>query len=414
MNRVVITGIGMLTPCGSSTTETWETLLAAGSGIGPITQFDATNFPVRIAGEVKDFDSVSFMGKRKTREMGRFAQLSVVASAACLTDAGIELSDEDRELCGTFIGVGLGGIESIFANALKLEARGPKKISPYFIPQAIANLAAGQVAIANGLRGPSYCTTSACASSAHAIGDAYDWIRSGRIPLALAGGAEATINGLGISGFSAMYALSRRNDEPTRASRPWDRDRDGFVAGEGAATLMLESLEHAQARGARIYAEVTGYGASCDAHHITQPDPAGRGARAAMIMALKSAGVAADEVDYVNAHGTSTPQGDKQEAASIAAVFGEHALSKKLWVSSTKSAMGHLLGAAGGVETAICALALHHGKVPPTLNLDNPDDDLALDCVPHEARERPLRHALTNSFGFGGTNASLLLSQCDS
>ncbi|HHH11689.1 MAG TPA: beta-ketoacyl-[acyl-carrier-protein] synthase II [Sorangium sp.] len=414
MNRVVITGIGLLTPCGNSTHETWEGLLAARSGIGPITLFDASDYPVRIAGEVKGFDPKAHLGNKKTREMGRFAQLSMVASSTCLADANIELSDEERQLCGTFIGVGLGGIESIFANSLKLRARGPKKISPYFIPQAIANLAAGQVAIAHDLQGPSYCTTSACASSAHAIGDAYDWIRSGRIPLALAGGAEATISGLGISGFSAMYALSRRNDEPERASRPWDRDRDGFVAGEGAATLMLESLAHARARGARIYAEVSGYGASCDAHHITQPEPSGRGAKAAMRMALASAGVVAADVDYVNAHGTSTPQGDKQEAAAIAAVFGEHALSKQLWVSSTKSAMGHLLGAAGGVEAAICALALFHGRVPPTLNLDNPDEDCPLDCVPHHARERVLRHALTNSFGFGGTNAALLLSRLES
>ncbi len=411
MNRVVITGIGMLTPCGDSKQQTWDNLLAAKSGIATISGFDASEFPVRIAGEVRNFEASSWMGKKKAREMGRFAQLSYAATRQCMADAAIELSDEDREQCGTFIGVGLGGIESIFTNSLKLEARGPRKISPYFIPQAIANLAAGQVAIEYGLQGPSYCTTSACASSAHAIGDAYDWIRSGRISMAIAGGAEATITALGVSGFSAMYALSKRNDDPAAASRPWDKDRDGFVAGEGAASLMMESLDHARARGAHIYAELTGYGASCDAHHITQPDPTGKGARAAMQMALRSAKLAPDALDYVNAHGTSTPPGDRQEAAAIASVFGDHALSKALWVSSTKSAMGHLLGAAGAVEAAICALALRYGCVPPTLNLHESDVDFPIDFVPHEARERQLQHALTNSFGFGGTNASLLFSR---
>jgi 3-oxoacyl-[acyl-carrier-protein] synthase II len=292
-----------------------------------------------------------------------------------------------------------------------LVQKGPGKVSPYFIPQAIANLAGGQVAIEHGLRGVSYCSTSACASSAHAIGEAADWIRLGRSPIMLAGGAEACVTGLGIAGFAAMFALSRRNDEPERASRPWDRGRDGFVCAEGAATLLLESLDHARARGAKIYAEVTGYGASCDGYHITKPEPSGKGALDAMKMALKDARLAPADIDYINAHGTSTPVGDVQEALAIQELFGDHALSKKLWVSSTKSAMGHLLGGAGAVEAALCALGIHHGRVPATLNLDDPEPDVQLDLVPHTTRERRLRHVMSNSFGFGGTNATLILSR---
>jgi 3-oxoacyl-[acyl-carrier-protein] synthase II len=328
-----------------------------------------------------------------------------------LADAAIELSDEDRERCGTFIGVGLGGLEYLYQYSVTLAERGPNKISPYFIPQVIANLASGQVAIEHGLRGPSYCTTSACASSAHAIGDAADWIRMGRTPLMLAGGAEACVTGLGIGGFAAMHALSKRNDEPEKASRPWDVDRDGFVCAEGAATLLLESLSHARARGAKIYAEVTGYGASCDAYHITKPEPSGSGALAAMRMALESARLAPGAIDYINAHGTSTPAGDVQEAKAIIELFGQHALSHALWVSSTKSAMGHLLGGAGAVEAGLCALAIDRGVVPPTLNLDQQDPEAPLDFVPHTARERKLTHTMSNSFGFGGTNATLVLSR---
>jgi 3-oxoacyl-[acyl-carrier-protein] synthase II len=412
MQRVVVTGIGLVTPLGMSRDETWRELIEGKSGVGPITQFDASAFPVRIAGEVKGFDAASSIPKRKIKEMGRFAQLSLRASQECLRDAAIELSDEDRERCGTFIGVGLGGLEYLYEYSLTLRDRGPHKVSPYFIPQVIGNLAGGQVAMEHGLRGPSYSTTSACSSSAHAIGDAADWIRLGRTPLALAGGAEACVTGLGIAGFSAMFALSRRNDDPAGASRPWDRGRDGFVVAEGAATLLLESLPHARKRGARIYAEVTGYGATCDAHHITKPEPSGRGALGAMRMALESAGLGPTDIDYVNAHGTSTPAGDVQEAKALAEVFGSHATDKKLWVSSTKSSMGHLLGAAGGVEAAICALAIHGGKVPATLNLHDIDADCPpLDFVPLEARERRLNHVLSNSFGFGGTNATVVLSR---
>jgi 3-oxoacyl-[acyl-carrier-protein] synthase II len=412
MERVVVTGIGMLTPCGLSTAETWRNVLESRSGVAPIALFDARQYPVRIAGEVKGFEPEKHgIGKKKLKEMARFSQLSVAASRACIADAGLELTDAVRDVCGTFIGVGMGGLELLYQYSVTLRDKGPGRISPYFIPQVIANLAAGQVAIDLGMRGPSYATVSACASSAHAIGDAADWIRMGRTPLMLAGGAEATITGLGIAGFAAMHALSKRNDEPEQASRPWDRGRDGFVCAEGAATLLLESLTHARARGAKIYAEVTGYGASCDAHHITTPAPEGRGALAAMRMALASAKLSPDDIDYVNAHGTSTPAGDVQEAKAVIALFGERALAKKLWVSSTKSAMGHLLGAAGAVEGALCALAVKDGKAPPTLNLHDPEPEVPLDFVPHTSRDRALRHAMSNSFGFGGTNAALVVSR---
>jgi 3-oxoacyl-[acyl-carrier-protein] synthase II len=411
MERVVITGIGLLTPNGHDTEATWRSVLEGRSGIAPITLFDASRFPTRIAGEVKGFAPEQFIAKKKIKEMGRFAQLSVAASTMCLRDAGATFSDEERETCGTFIGVGLGGLEHLYEHSITLHERGPSKVSPYFIPAVIANLAAGQVAMALGLRGPSYCHTSACASSAHAVGEAYEWIRRGRVARMLAGGAEATITGLGIGGFCAMFALSRRNDEPERASRPWDRGRDGFVCAEGAGTMLLESLPAAKARGAKIYAEITGYGASCDAYHLTKPAPEGEGAQRAMRMALDDARLGPEAIDYVNAHGTSTPQGDIEEARALVRVFGDHARQKRLWVSSTKSVMGHLLGGAGAVEAALCALALREGRVPPTMNLEDQDPECDLDFVPREARERRLAHVMSNSFGFGGTNATLILSR---
>jgi 3-oxoacyl-[acyl-carrier-protein] synthase II len=413
MERVVITGVGLLTPNGSTTDQTWNSVIEGRSGIAPITLFDASEFPVHFAGEVKGFEPLAHLPKAKAKELGRFAALSIVASRACIADAGIELTDALRDQCGTFVGVGMGGLEYLYQYSVTLAERGPRKVSPYFIPQVIANLAAGQVAIDLGLRGPSYATTSACASSSHALGDAADWIRLGRTPLMLAGGAEATVTGLGIAGFSAMFALSRRNDAPEQASRPWDRGRDGFVCSEGAATLLLESLSHAKARGAKIYAEITGYGASCDAYHITKPEPSGAGAVRAMRMALADARLDPSAIDYVNAHATSTPAGDVQEAKAVIEVFGSHALDKKLWVSSTKGSTGHLLGAAGGLEAALCALAIREGRVPATLNLDDPEPEVPLDFVPHEARERKLQHVLSNSFGFGGTNATVVLSRVD-
>jgi 3-oxoacyl-[acyl-carrier-protein] synthase II len=411
MERVVITGVGLVTPNGIGTAETWRAVLGGESGIAPITLFDASQYSVRFAGEVKGFVAEQYVPKKKLREMGRFSHLAIAASKYCIEDAGISFTDEERETCGTFIGVGLGGLDNLYHASITLHEKGPSRVSPYFIPSVIANLAAGQVAMAFGLRGPSYCNTSACASSAHALGEAFEWIRRGRTHLMLAGGAESTITGLCMAGFGAMFALSKRNDEPARASRPWDRDRDGFVVGEGAASLMLESLTHAKQRGAKIYAEITGYGATCDAYHLTKPAPEGEGAQRAMRMALADAKLAPQNIDYINAHATSTPQGDLEEARAIMKIFGEHATSPNLWVSSTKSVTGHMLGATGAVEGAFCALAVQQGRVPPTANLENQDADVKFDCVPTAARERPIRHALSNSFGFGGTNATLVFSR---
>ncbi len=410
MERVVITGIGLVTPCGVGTDATWSALMAGRSGAGSITQFDATEYPSRFACEVKGFEPAQFIEKKKIKELARFTTFSLAATRMAIEDAGLELSDEERTRAGCFIGVGMGGLEMLERVTLLIKEKGPKRISPYFIPSIIGNLAGGQATIAHGLKGPSYCHTSACSSSAHSIGEAVDWIRLGRCDVMLAGGAEATITPSGIGGFCAMFALSRRNDDPEGASRPFDKGRDGFVCGEGAGTLVLESLTRATRRGARIIAEVTGFGATSDAHHITQPAPGGEGAVRCMRMALADAKLNPDAIGYVNAHGTSTPQGDIEESNAVAAVFGSHATDKQLWVSSTKSMMGHLLGAAGAVEAAVCAKVLLHGTVPPTINLVDQDPDCRLDYVANHGRERRLRHVMTNSFGFGGTNATLILS----
>ena len=416
MNRVVITGIGLVTPVGIGRQESWEALLAGHSGAGPITIFDAAAFRVRFACEVKGWDGTKFIEKKKLKEMDRFIEFACGAASMAMKDAALELSEEEKDAAGCFIGVGLGGLMTLEKTKTTIIEKGPQKVSPYSIPGIIANLAAGQVSMAHGLRGPSYCTTSACSSGAHAIGEAFEWIRRGRADVMVTGGAEATVTPVGIGGFEAMFALSRRNEEPTKASRPFDKGRDGFVCGEGAGILVLESLERAQKRGAKIYAEVTGYGASSDAHHLTQPAPHGEGAQRSMKMALKDAGLSPDKIDYLNAHGTSTPVGDIGETEALKAVFGAHAIDKKsdgLWVSSTKSMMGHLLGAAGAVESAICALALSEGKIPPTINLTDPDPACDLDYVALESRERKIKHALNNSFGFGGTNCSLVFSRFD-
>jgi 3-oxoacyl-[acyl-carrier-protein] synthase II len=418
MERVVVTGIGLATPCGVGSRETFENVVKGKSGIRTITLFDTSGHTTTIAGEVPDFEAERFIPKKKLKEMGRFSHLAVAAATMAWRDAGfVEAppSEAVLEETGTFLGVGLGGLEGLYNQSVKLKEAGPSKISPYFIPAVIGNLAGGQVAMALGLKGPSYANTSACASSAHAVGEAFEWIRRGRAPMMLAGGSESTITALGIAGFSAMFALSRRNDAPTEASRPWDEGRDGFVCSEGAGVLVLEAESHARARGARIFAEVTGYGASCDAYHLTKPAPNGEGARRAMAMALRDAQLSPREIDYINAHGTSTPHGDVEEARAILGLFGDHATSgvasERLWVSSTKSVMGHLLGGAGGVEAALCALAIAEGVVPPTINLHKQDPAAPLDFVPHEARRRSVRHTLSNSFGFGGTNASLVLSR---
>ncbi|MBX3186702.1 MAG: beta-ketoacyl-ACP synthase II [Labilithrix sp.] len=411
MERVVITGLGLVTPVATGRAETWEALLAGKSGIAPITLFDCSAFRVRFAGEVKSWDGTRFVEKKKLKEMDRFTEFALGAASMAIKDAQLELTDEERNEAGCFIGVGLGGLFTLEKTKQTLMEKGPQKISPYAIPGIIANLAAGQVSMAHGLRGPSYCNTSACSSGAHAIGEAFEWIRRGRAQVMVTGGAEATVTPVGIGGFEAMYALSRRNEEPTLASRPFDKGRDGFVCGEGSGVLILESLSRAKKRGAKIYAEITGYGASSDANHLTQPAPHGEGAQRSMRMALKDAGVAPDAIDYINAHGTSTPVGDICETEAITAVFGAHAIDKKLWISSTKSMMGHLLGAAGAVESAVCALAIAEGRIPPTINLTDPDPECPLDYVPLTARERRVRHALNNSFGFGGTNCSLVLSR---
>jgi 3-oxoacyl-[acyl-carrier-protein] synthase II len=410
VERVVITGIGLITPLGVGTLETWLALLAGTPGIGPITQFDCSTFRVRIAGEVKAWEPTRWIERKKLKEMDRFTAFALGAAAIAMSDAKLELSEEGRLRAGCFIGVGLGGLFTLEKTKETLMTRGPTKVSPYSIPGIIANMAAGQVSIAHGLKGPSYCTTSACSSGAHAIGEASEWIRRGKVDVMVAGGSEATITPVGIAGFEAMHALSKRNDDPPRASRPFDLGRDGFVCGEGAGVLVLESASHATARGARIYGEVAGYGASSDAYHLTQPASQHEGAQRAMRMALEDARLDPGMVDYVNAHGTSTPLGDVEESRAIAKVFGANATDKRLWVSSTKSMMGHLLGAAGAVETAICAMAIAEGRVPPTINLVDPDPDCPLDYVPNTARERRIRHAMNSSFGFGGTNCALVIS----
>jgi 3-oxoacyl-[acyl-carrier-protein] synthase II len=411
MERVVVTGIGMVCPVGNDVESAWRALLNGQSGAAPITHFDTAQFRVKIAAEVKAWDATPHIEKKKLKEMERFIEFAAVAGKMAVADAKLELADGEREEAGCFVGVGLGGLSTIEKTKQTILEKGPSRISPYSIPAIISNLAAGQLSMIYGLRGPSYCITSACSSGAHALGEAAEWIRRGRAQVMVAGGAEATITPVGIGGFEAMHALSKRNDDPTRASRPFDKGRDGFLCGEGAAILVLESLSRAQKRGARIYCELAGYGASSDANHLTQPAPGGEGAQRSMRMALRDARVNPEDVDYINAHGTSTPVGDIAESQAIEAVFGAHATDKKLWVSSTKSMMGHLLGAAGAVESAVCALAIAHGRVPPTINLVDPDPACRLDYVPLESRERRLRHVINNSFGFGGTNASLLFSR---
>ena len=414
MERVVVTGIGLVTPNGVGTEPSFQSLIRGESGAGKITLFEAgPEYATRIAAEVKDFDPTAFMEKKKIKEVSRFIPFAMAATRMALEQADLRLTEAERDRAGVFLGVGLGGLENLERCTLTLKERGPGKVSPYFIPSLIANMAAGQVSIAFGLRGPSLAHTSACSSSAHAIGEALRWMQRGDSDVMIAGGAEATITPIGIGGFSAMFALSRRNDEPERASRPWDRGRDGFLCGEGAGTLILETLTRAKKRGAKIFAELVGYAATSDAYHITKPAPNGESGARAMRLALQDARLAPNQIDYINAHGTSTPAGDTEEAKAITDVFGSHATDKKLWVSSTKSMMGHLLGAAGAVEAAVCIKAMETGLVPPTINLEDPDPELQLDLVPLRARERRVRHVLSNSFGFGGTNATLIFSAFD-
>jgi 3-oxoacyl-[acyl-carrier-protein] synthase II len=408
--RVVITGMGLVTPCGTGLEKSWTALIEGRSGIGPITSFDAAPHETRFAGEVRDFDAKLWMEPKEVRRNDRFIQFALAACDMAMEDAAYKVAPEESERVGVIVGAGLGGLETIETTAKVLFERGPKKITPFFIPGLIVNLAPGQISIRIGARGPNWSPVSACATSAHAIGEAAEHIRRGACDAMVTGGSEATITALGVGGFNAMKALSTRNDDPERASRPWDRDRDGFVIGEGAGILVIESLEHALARGARIHGEVMGYGSTSDAYHITAPD--GQGARRCMRMALADAGLDPTAVDYINAHGTSTPVGDPQEIESIKEVFGAHAYT--LAVSSTKSMHGHMLGAAGAAEAIITTMALKTGVLPPTINLDNPDEGCDLNLVPKVAQERPIQVALSNSFGFGGTNASLVLRRYES
>jgi 3-oxoacyl-[acyl-carrier-protein] synthase II len=408
--RVVVTGLGLVSSLGIGTEANWAALVAGQSGIGPITKFDtsafANEFSTRIAGEVRGFDPLAFIEKKDVKKMDVFIQYAIAASQFAVDDAALKISGEEAPRAGVFIASGIGGFTTIEREHKALLEGGPRKISPFFIPSAIINLAAGQVSIRFGAKGPNSATCTACSASAHAIGDAYEIILRGAADIMIAGGSEAAITPMGIGGFAAMRALSTRNDEPARASRPFDKDRDGFIVGEGAGVLILEEYERAKRRGARIYAELVGYGMSADAYHITAPSEDGDGAYRVMGAAIESAGVAPDAVDYVNAHGTSTPHGDRIETIAIKRRFGAHA--SKLAVSSTKSMTGHLLGAAGGLEAGITALAVHHQVVPPTVNLDCPDEECDLDYVPKVKRAMKIEYALSNSFGFGGTNAALL------
>jgi 3-oxoacyl-[acyl-carrier-protein] synthase II len=407
--RVVITGIGAITALGLDAESTFAGLLEGRSGVGPITRWDAKDHVTRFAAEIRNFDPAAVMEPHEARKLDPFALYAMAAAKQAIADSGVDLEKEDRTRIGSVVGVGIGGLTDIEAQHLVLRDRGPRRVNPFFIPKIMMNAAAGQISITYGLQGPNYATASACASSAHAVGLAMQAIRWDEADMMVAGGSEATITPLGIAGFNALKALSTRNDAPERASRPFDRDRDGFVMGEGAGCLVLEELDHARRRGARIYAEVKGFGMTADAHHITAPAPGGEGATRAMRIALKDAGVAPEDVQYVNAHGTSTPINDPLETAAMKGAFGDHA--RRLAISSSKSMIGHLLGGSGAVEAVITTLSVVRGVVHPTANLENPDPACDLDYVPGAAREMEVRNAVSNSLGFGGHNASLLIGR---
>lgn len=407
--RVVITGLGAVTPIGIGKDEFWQALLAGKSGIGKITRFDASEYTTQIAGEVKDFDPTKYIDKKEAKRMDPFTQFAVAASKMAFEDSGIDLESEDRTRIGTMIGTGIGGMDTLNEQYHNLFDKGPNRISPFFIPMMIGNMAAGQTSITFGLQGPCSCVMTACATGTNAIGDAFKIIQRGDADVMVAGGTEAAISPIAVAGFCSMKALSTRNDEPEKASRPFDKDRNGFVMGEGAGVVILESLEHAIARGAHIYAEIVGYGSNADAYHITAPAPEGAQAAKCMAMALKDGGIEAEAVDYINAHGTSTPLNDKNETLAIKSLFGEHAY--KLAVSSIKSMTGHLLGAAGGIECIATVLTLENDMIPPTINCDEPDEEMDLDYVPHTSRKQVVNVALSNSLGFGGHNATILLKK---
>ncbi len=410
--RVVVTGLGLVTPLGIGVEETWSALVAGKSGIAPITRFDASNMNTKIAGEVKNFKPEDYVSRKDLRRMDIFTIYAMAASRMAVEDANLNIDGNNADQTGVVIGCGLGGLATIEKFHSVLLEQGPRKISPFFIPMLIANMAPGQVSIALGAKGPNVAIETACAAGTHAVGDAFKHIQRGAADVMITGGVESTITALGISGFNAMRALSTRNEAPEKASRPFDRDRDGFVMAEGSGILILEALEHALERGANILGEVIGYGLTGDAHHMSAPAPEGEGMARCMQMALDDAGVAPEEVDYINAHGTSTDLNDSFETKAIKTVFGEY--SYKVAVSSTKSMTGHLLGGAGGVESAIAVLTIKHGTIPPTINYENPDPECDLDYVPNVCREADVRTVLTNSFGFGGTNAALVFRRFES
>jgi len=405
--RVVVTGVGLVSPLGIGTAETWDALLAGRSGVGGITHFDASEYESRIAGEVKDFDPLRWVEKKEVKKMDLFIHYALAASQMALDDSGFAVGESNAERVAVVIGSGIGGFPMIERTHSTLVERGPSRVSPFFIPGVIVNLAAGQVSIRHGARGPNTAPCTACTTGLHAVGDAFRLIQHGYADAAFAGGTEGAVTPIAVAGFSVMGALSRRNDAPEQASRPWDKDRDGFVIGEGAGILMLEELESAKRRGAPIYCEIVGYGMSGDAYHMAAPHPEGLGAASVMRNALADAGLPGESVGYINAHGTSTPLGDLAEVSAVKSVFGDHA--RQLAMSSTKSSTGHLLGAAGGLECGILALAVKHQILPATLNLDEPGEGCDLDFVPHTPRDADLDVALTNSFGFGGTNGALLM-----
>ena len=403
--RVVITGVGAVTPLGNTAEEFWAGLLEGRSGIGPITRFDATDFPTRIAGELKGFDPLKYIDRKDDRKFDPFLKYAVACASMAVEDAALKTDSVDPTRFGVLVGSGIGGLETLLGNYEVLRTKGPDRVSPFFIPMLIVNMASGVISMRLGAKGPNSSVVTACATGNHAIGDATKIIERGDADVMIAGGSEAIIIPLTIAGFCQMKAMSTRNDDPTRASRPFDAERDGFVCGEGGGLVVLESLEHARRRDARIYAEVVGYGMTGDAHHMTAPDPEGDGAARSMAAALRDAGLEPSAVGYINAHGTSTPYNDRFETLAIKRVFGEHA--RKLAVSSTKSMTGHLLGAAGGIEAIATAFALHHGVLPPTINYEKPDPDCDLDYVPNQPRKQEVEVALSNAFGFGGTNATL-------
>ncbi|PSH03348.1 MAG: beta-ketoacyl-[acyl-carrier-protein] synthase II [Acidobacteria bacterium] len=406
--RVVITGLGMICGVGNTTEEVWASLLAGKSGIAPISYFDTTQFTCQVAGEVKNFDPLNFVEKKEIKKMGRFIHFALAAATEAMEMSGLKITPENAESVGVYIGSGIGGFDIIEREHSNLLEGGPRKISPFFIPATIVNLAAGQVSIRFGAQGPNQASSTACSSSAHSVGDSFKIIQRGDAVAMIAGGAEASITPMGIGGFTSMRALSTRNDDPQRASRPWDRDRDGFVVGEGSGILILEELEHAKARGANILAEIVGYGLGGDAYHITSPAPEGAGGFRVMRNAIRDAKLQPSDIGYVNAHGTSTVVGDRLEANAVRNLFGEH----KIAVSSTKSMTGHLLGGAGGLEAGITVLALRDQILPPTINLENQDEEtIGMDFVPNHARKASVDYALSNSFGFGGTNGSLVFKR---